>query len=302
MVPIEDQAENATLQGVNSQEIARFQDWLVKRGRSPDTALEYARDVEAALSHPGDIEGRLGDKRLSPLFRHRIRASLKSWGLFTEDASLQKRLADIRLPPAARKAPRKPLSMPDWQKLIEEIDESEELPEPVRACLGIMAVRGLRVGDVLRLRHADVDNAIETGVLSFVAKGSKILEYTAKPVLPYLKILASQKKWGYVYDLVMPRTGPENRLRSGRVHLLLKLRKVAESAGVSADYIYTHQLRRTFSVYYLRELKGDPEALVKLQKYMGWSNIQTAAGYVDYIERGVLDEVGERLFRKQKDR
>ena len=60
--------------------------------------------------------------------------------------------------------------------------------------------------------------------------------------------------------------------------------------------LYPHRLRRTYAVQYLRALKGDPEALMKLTQHMQWASMATAMEYVDHARGDELDAAAYKLF------
>lgn len=281
---------------VNDVSLEKFGQWLVDMGRSPGTVRLYPLLVGACARHEDGITGRLVAGELEPKSLHVNRAALRAWAEFAEDPDLEKRLKRIKLPPARRAKPKRELERERWKELAAAI-KTTKLRDPMRATLLIMARRGFRSGDVLRLRKTEISHAIKSGTLSFAAKGNRRIEYKATPIMEALETLHAQRgDWNRVEDLlVSPRclsTGFDRR-RAAAAAVSRALVKVAEA--ISESGVHPHRLRRTYAVYFLHELRGDPQAMVKLQHHMGWDSLTTAAGYVDAVNRDELDEIGDRL-------
>lgn len=279
---------------MESEDLEKFRNWLVSRGRGEDTADGYAYDIAASLACR-NITDRIVDKSLAPKTRRRIVASLRAWAAYTKDGDLLLTLKDIRLPPSKRKTVRRPLEREIWLELIEAIRANRRFPPAIRATLLIISVRGLRVGDVLRMTHHDVSKAVSSGRLIFEAKGGHLQDFTAKPMLEGLGLLLEQGRWSRVADLICPDAKFPKRAARKRVHRAL--RAIAKRIGVETAEIYPHRLRRTYAVQFLRALKGDPEALQKLIAQMGWSGPSTALTYTDFLSSESLDEVDEKMRR-----
>lgn len=264
-----------------------FHKWLIRRGRNKLTADGYASDVRIALEECSTPVQRLLSTDLAPKSRRRNLAALRAWAKFTKDEELIEILNDLKLPPADRLTPKIPLKEAIWKKLINKIEESNE-PDAIKACLYIIAVRGPRISDVLRLKRKEVEEAIRTGVLSFQAKGAKRLEYGTKNFKWALETLVELKRpWRQVYEAVTAK----GTMISASQRLRRALRRIAEPLGLSEKDIYPHKLRRTVATQFLNKVKD----VTKLQKFMGWSSVQTASSYVDHDEREELEKVGDSL-------
>jgi site-specific recombinase XerD len=281
-------------------DLSNFSEWLRGRGLAAGTARLYAAHLSAAfrLSRP---EERLLDDRLAPKTRAAARAALRSWALYQNDPEMVKRLGDIKLPKAVRKTPKYPLPRAEWLALIDQIEVSKKIGDPVRAVLGLLATRGLRVGDALRMQRGEVHDALRGGILSFVIKGNKRVEYHVTDnfsrFLDLLEVEAEKRDWKRVEDLVSPRSKGDRR-RAAVIQIERLLRVVGEEAGLDGEELYPHRLRRTYAVEYLKQMKGDPEALVNLQQHMQWESLETAAGYVDHPRQEKLLEVERRMFKR----
>jgi integrase len=61
------------------------------------------------------------------------------------------------------------------------------------------------------------------------------------------------------------------------------------------DGVHPHRLRRTYATQFVAQLAGDPRAIVSLQKHLGWQSLETAASYVDSVNKSDLDNLGGRM-------
>lgn len=281
-----------------------FSAWMLAPPRlyGDETVALYLQHVKQAREHPKGILARLGDRNLAPKTRWSIRAALRAYAKFTKDAELSQTLSEVALPRPVRKTVRMPLETKDWHKLVAEIEKTEDVSEPVRAVLGIMATRGLRVGDVLRLRRTEVVEFMETDVLGFEAKGELRVEYRMPMSRPYLQILADMKGWKQVVDLIAVKQAGKFPTRAAKRRIQRRLRQVAEACGLPPEAIYPHRLRRTYVVHFLRALKGDPEAMPKLMRHMQWADLDTTHGYVDYVRSEDLEDIQEEILGGAKYR
>lgn len=277
---------------IDSARLDEYQLWLRKYGRSSSTAEQYADNVRRAYEAGGPLQ-RLTDTDLSPKYLQLNKAALKAWASFTEDSELLSDLGKFRLPPALRRKESVPLTKEEWKSLCTEIDRAEYLKEPMRAELGMLACRGFRCGDVLRLKRKEVTDALRKGVLDYEGKGRKRLVFTVAPAWRrYLEIFADHKDWERVENLISPKANPERLRKAAAKKVTRALEKCAAQIGIDAADIRPHLLRHTYATRYYEACK-DP---AKLQAHMCWSNISTAMGYVNAGTREELDEVADSLF------
>lgn len=272
---------------VTPESLAKFGTWLRENGRSDPTVSLYTSCIRRCGEAKGAFTSSLVDRDLAPKTRRAYKAGMRSWALFTEDSVLERRLQQIKLPPAIRVRPKVELSIDDWRALVGNL-RTTRLRPAMRAVLLIIALRGLRGGDVLRLRRREVVEALRTGVLSYEAKGGRRLEYDAAPVREQLEVLVSFTDWDHVREL----------LGKGKAAgISNKVRRTLASVAASMDLfdVYPHRLRRTYATHFLRRLDRDPQGLIKLQKHMGWSSMATAAGYVDATSADELNAIGSKL-------
>jgi integrase len=268
-------------------ELDAFHAWLVGRGRADKTASDRWQVGRCLATRK--LTDRLLDRKLSPNSRRLCLASLRAWARFGKDAALLAELDDIKLPPPERVLEKVPMEEKAWRRLLAAIDQDDEVDDFGRACLLLVARRGLRAGAVSALLRKRVVAGLKEGVLVFGSKGRQ-LRYGVKPILAQLHVmLAEPRKWTVAADILAPKSAPEHRITRGRVVLWENIRRIATRIG--EDGVYPHRLRRTYATIFLKRLQGDPESLVKLRAHMSWTSIQTAVAYVDHARREELDDV-----------
>lgn len=274
---------------INERNLGKFQTWLLERGRSEGTANAYATNLRSCAGDPKGITHRLVAGRLAPNSLRTNLAALRAWAVFSEDPKLHKRLGDIRLPPARRVHTKLPLEVEELRKVIRHVQTCKMGNEAMRQVILIMAIRGFRSGDVLRLRRTEIQRALSTGKLVYEGKGRKRIEFSAEPFRAQLQALFEMKDWERVRDLITTSDNP----KVASVKVWRASRRTAKKAGVLD--MNPHRYRHTFATMYLEQLRGDPNAIIKLQKYMGWESMNTAARYVDKVSQDELDEIGAGL-------
>ena len=274
---------------ISDKNLENFRQWVVERGRSDDTATLYITNLRSCAKDPKGMTNRLVAGRLAPNTLRTNLAALRAWAVFSEDPSFTKRLGDIRLPPARRVRHKLPLVLAEWKRAIAHLQTCRMRNEAMRHVLLIMALRGFRSGDVLRMQRTEVTRAIDTGKLIYEGKGRKRIEFAAAPILAQLKGLASIQGWERVRDLIS--TSANHRVVSKKVWRAA--RRTAKKIGILE--MNPHRYRHTFATNYLNAIKNDPNAIIKLQKYMGWESMATAARYVDSVSQDELDAIGAGL-------
>jgi site-specific recombinase XerC len=277
----------------------RFKEWLVdEQGLAATTATMYRQDAKTAAE--SSFKERLRDDDLAPKTRRRILSAGRQWAQFNGDNDLASELdaARKRLPPARRKLAKTPVTRDLLFAIVDEIDQANYLKAPMRAVQGMLACRGFRVSDVLRMRRDEIVAAKETGLLVFVAKGNRRLEFgVTKTWVRHLDVFVGlPADWMRVEDLISPTAKVENRRKAAVRFVERTLRKIGSLCG--APKLYPHQLRRTYAVEYLKQQKGDPEALLNLTKHMQWADESTALQYVNHVRGRELDEIAERIFER----
>jgi len=282
-----------TTDGVTERSLQQFSDWMVKRGRSPDTAYQYVSRIRQCAADDRGITSRLTAAGLAPKSRRQNLASLRAWARFAGDQALRDQLDDLKLPPPERVLEKKPLSEDQWSEMIAAIDQVT-MSDVKRAAIEMICVRGFRVGDVCRLTRSAIMQALETGVLIYPGKSGRQLQWESAPFEHCLRVFVAQGRFGEVRDLISPRAAKDKRQQASRLALQRIFPRVAKVAGVT-DACGPHRMRRTYATGYLKETGGQ---IVDLQKHMGWASIATAQAYVDHSQRQQLDEVAERMRRR----
>jgi integrase len=271
---------------LTQRQLNDYQDWLHARGLATSTQRQYCRQVRLAHAEK-DLFSRLrGD--LSPKAKRLCKASLLSWARHTGDQELRDRLEDFRLPPARRIKPKRVFSKEQFRDFQAEVDGVDT--PALRAVVGLMARRGMRRGDVLRLRREEIIVALDTELLVHEAKGSKYLEFgVTRAFRPYLEILADIPRRSWRKPRVCQLISPVETSAGNRIGRLVS--SLGDAIGFEGAH--PHLLRSTYATYAYQAFGRD---LVALQEHMQWSNLETARQYVVQHNRKELDQVAERMF------
>jgi integrase len=285
---------------VTARDLADFREHLGEHGLSPGTIEVYERDVRIA-SETGGFLKRLRDEELSPKTRRRILAAARSWATFREDDALAKQMKKLRLPPPRRKSARIPIERVQLFSLLDRLGHVKDITDPMRGVLGMLAARGFRCGDVLRLKRTEIESGLDSGTLVYEAKGRRRLAFTVTKVWrKWIQLIANAPgDWKRVRELISPAADPKTCQTSARKAVQRALIETAVSVQIYG--MYPHQLRRTYAVQYLRAMQGDPEAVPKLTAHMQWADMTTALEYVDHDRGAELDKIAERMFEREKD-
>lgn len=284
----------------NARELDGFAAYLAEFGLADGTIGIYLHQMKRAADDGGWIARLKSD--LAPKTKRLVRAAARHWASWKEDGKLRAAIDRLRLPAPRRQKAKVPLPREVLFQVMDVIDDPKtDLDEPLRAALGLMACRGFRDGDVLRMRRAEVTAALDQGLLAFEAKGRRRLEFAViRTYKRWLKVLASMPKWGRVDELIVPHSkSPKARRAAAARKVQRALAAIGEQLGVAG--LHPHQLRRTYCVEYLRAQKGDPEAVIKLTQHMQWANMATAMEYVDHLRGQELDSVAETMFDRDKE-
>lgn len=276
-----------------------FEAFLRRRGLAEGTIEIYQHHV----AQDGGETTRLRARSLAPKTRRLILGAFRAYGKFllagpkTRKAGeeLLEELGSIRLPPPTRKRVQKPLPFELHDQLRELIDESDLISDPMRVELGLMAARGIRRGDALRLDKKTAVAALKTGTLSYEVKGGRWIEFgVISTYQKYLELLVEvwRPKTETLSDLIAPSE------KAAMLKIARALRRLArqlplDEYGVSIEDVRPHVLRRTVAVRAFELFDKDIRALMK---FMGWTQIQTAYGYVDFVESERLDDIAEQMF------
>ena len=281
-----------------------YRDWLERRGRSAGTVDRYLRTLREYNADPEGVEHAITSRKYSPNYRRFLMAVLRSWATFNRNSKLLDWLDEIKRPPPTPTSEREPLSAEVWGDVISEIENAEYLTDAERAICSLVALRGIRCGDAVRMTRKQLKTGISTGTLSYVGKGGRLLSCSSVPLeAPISSLLACFQNSGVTVcrELVSPLSrDPGATQESATRRIRRKLDSVADSLEMPRADLHPHLFRHTYATLFLQELKGDPEALPKLVQQMGWSNLNTAANYLRRDRRPELDSVESKLHRKMR--
>jgi len=175
------------------------------------------------------------------------------------------------------------------------------------ALVSVSVTTLLRADAVLRIRVADLHRlgAGRTAVKATDKGGKELLVELVGETAGYVEewLEASELQGRPEADLWPSFAGAGDRLRNRRMSrsgYLKMLKARAADAGIDAEALTVHALRKTGAVDYLKH-GGDVRAL---QKMMGHAHLSTTATYLEELEQpgreeygriraGVLDEEGE---------
>lgn len=277
---------------ISTRDLDAFTDWLARRGRSEGTISLYKKNLRRCADGKTLTDRLLGD--LAPKTKRTNKAALAAWGKFKKDGEFLAELDEIKLPPATRIKAKVPLITEDWRRVVHHVEADETMPPHERATILIMARRGLRVSDVLRIEKKAAVRGISTGRFAYKGKGDKRIEIAALPIKQPLEMLVGLGKWETVtdlYGLTGVTTLDTMALCAQRVR-----RALARCAkALKIDDVHPHRLRRSYATFFLQRHKGDPQAMVKLVEHMAWSGISVASGYVDGVSADELDQIGSEM-------
>lgn len=272
-----------------------FQQWLFNQGLTHGTVRGYALNVSVATSYDDPVMV-LRRKGLSPNTLARYRAALTAWAQFTEDVDLQKRLRTFRLPPARRMSPKVPFTPAEWRKLVQNLPSCPDVSPRVKAVIGIMLMRGLRIADVLKIERANLEESLQTGILSYCGKGTKYQETSIKHFELWARLLLQFPRWDRVYQAVSKsEAGESAHLAAASMRVYTGLKKLAETCGMDPELVHPHRLRRTYAVMFLEQAENN---LVMLRDHMGWASVTTAAAYTDHNQRKELEAKASAMLER----
>lgn len=273
--------------------IVGFRAYLGEFGITSESIAIYVHHARRALAAGGWI-ARLRSK-LAPKTLRVIRASARHWADWQRDEDLRAQLKRFRLPAPRRVQPKEPLTRAQLRRVMKAIDLAKHLPPAEQATLGLMAARGFRVGDVLRMRRVEIERAAKAP-LAFEAKGKRRVQFQVlRTFQRWLAVLAAQPgSWQRVEDLVAARSKDSARRATGARRIQRELARIGSDLGIEG--LHPHRFRRTYAVLFLQAHQGDPEAVAKLTEHMQWGSPMTAFQYIDHVRGDELDKVAERLF------
>ena len=275
---------------ITAETLENFLGWLNQSGYKSGTVTTYRSILNSFVGTDDPIK-LISSSKLAPKTRHTHYSVLRSYATWAKDEILSGQLMGFRrrLPSARRKTPRPPLS----PKELGAVRESVNFDKPVDLVIGMMATRGFRVGDVVRLRREEIKEAVTTNVLAYEAKKGQRLEWGTglfwQPLERLWELAEAGEPWEQVADVIASGDDAERRRVNARWQIEWRCKQIGEQLGIK---LYPHRLRRTIALNYLEAVSGD---ITKLMKWMGWQNIATAYTYVDHVDRGELEDFEDKM-------
>lgn len=265
-----------------------FGSWLQEAAYNPRTISVYLSTLRKVASFPIPFHALL-DSKAAPNTLHLRYAVLNTYAKWKKDQQLLDQLAQFRrrIPSARRVKPRPPMTHAELERVMQALDWEK----PVDLVIMLMALRGFRVGDVLRLQRDQIKEALETGTLAYVAKKGQRQEWGTGLFVEPLETLfhigdRGEEPWESVADII---ARGDDRHQAARWQVEYRCRQLGKELKMN---IYPHRLRRTRATFYLEAVNGD---VTKLTKWMGWQNVTTAYGYVDHADRDDLEGFEKKM-------
>jgi integrase/recombinase XerD len=190
-------------------------------------------------------------------------------------------------PRIGRRLPR-PLSLPEVRRLLDSPGGDSSRGRRDRAMLALLYSSGLRVSELVQLKHADLD--LQRGVIAAFGKGAK------RRLVPMGEV-ALERLAAHLQDgtaTTEPTFGFSNRRGKAwtRQTVWKMVARHALAVGI-AENVYPHRLRHSFATHLLA---GGAD-LRSVQALLGHSSIVTTEIYT-HVSRGIM----QREFRKAHPR
>lgn len=279
----------------------------VERALSKNTLEAYGRDLQALLTHEGDVEPRAFDaETIARLMVAEARRGLGARSAARQLSAMRgffrflvrERVLDadptalLERPRLARRLPRV-LTFEEVERLLAAPDVTHHRGRRDAAMIHLLYASGLRVSELCGLKVGDVDTA--TGVVSVLGKGGKRrLVPCGEVALAHLDVylrrsrdalLPSARRGGGESRalFVTPRAGGGKRAGGEKAAVAgamtrqgfwKLLKRYAAAAGITAP-LSPHKLRHSFATHLLR---GGAD-LRSLQAMLGHADLGTTEIY-----------------------
>ncbi len=272
-----------------------FEQWLYQAGYRESTRLATLRQIETVRDTM-----RLGnppEPYLAPTIR-RYLAWAGSEGMYGEDIEVLEQLgyepvAAILGGRRERKVPRRSFTDDDWYSLLQALgaDASRE-----GSVLRVMAVTGLRVGDVLAIPWAHIDEGLRSGVVTLERKGGRYIDVPTSGSEPeWAALHQGMETAGYGRDIVASYVRGESRSSAlageaayQRVNRHLK--DLGAELGLP-DPVHLHRMRRTIAVQALRTTQD----MTQVQQLLGHASLSSTERYVDEVRTDAVGRLQKKL-------
>ncbi len=203
------------------------------------------------------------------------------------DAPPPTRLQKKRRSQARKKRKKPALSDAEYALLVEQLQAGAEDGDAAAAVLYVMAVWGLRVGDVLRITRERLSTGLRNGTLRLVQKGGGE------------RRIPADAAWGLLYDAIREHPtvalgvapgGDGSPIAGDAAYKAVRGRLQAYGEQLELDGLHTHRLRRTAAVQTLRAT-GSVDATRQL---LGHASLQSTMTYVDELRHEELTDIQKR--------
>ncbi len=256
---------------LTEEHLRRFADYLAEAERSPATRAYYLRVLRefAVFAGEGELtkgavigfKERLVEKGYAP---GTVNVYLSALGAFLDFAEWPElKVKHLKLQPRVYAEAEEVLTREEYERLLAAAGEDARL----RLLTETLAGTGIRVSE---LRFFTVE-AVDRGSVTVTNKGK-----TRKVLLPgklYDKLLSFARERGI-------RSGPVFRTRTGRPlsrgYIWALLKGLARKAGVAAEKVFPHNLRKLFA----RCFHAAKKDVAQLADVLGHSSINTTRLYL----------------------
>ena len=272
-----------------------FEQWLHQAGYRESTLRATLRQIETMRDalrggHPPE-------PYLAPAIR-RYLAWARSEGVHDEDIEVLEQLGYEPVAPVlgareSRKLPRRSFTDDDWYALLQALgaDDCREA-----AVLRVMAVTGLRVGDVLAIPWTHIDEGLRSGLVTLERKGGRYIDVPTSGSEPeWASLHADMETAGYQRDIVASYVRDESRASPlageaayQRVNRHLKAH--GAELGLPAP-VHLHRMRRTIAVQALRTTHD----MTQVQQLLGHRSLSSTERYVDEVRTDAVGRLQKKL-------
>lgn len=268
-----------------------------ERGLSDNYQLSTRRSLETfakwlAAQQVADISA-VSAAHLSDFLSHRKRAGLAAASIKADAIALRiffrfhvgrktisRDPAEFLTTPRIERYLPDTLNVPDIERLLAAVGESDPFAPRNRAMLELLYASGLRISELCNARLENID--LEEGWIRVTGKGNKtrIVPVGGRAREAIARYLAVERP-----RLVRPKTGAEiflsnngRKLTRARVWQILK--EYARLAGLDAN-VYPHLLRHSFATHLL----SNGADLRVIQEMLGHADISTTEIYTHVDQR-----------------
>lgn len=279
---------------------ADFESWLLQQNYRSSTARKSVQDVArlkrwyADGFEPGSDSDMQAVRRYADYLREAKPGTRDPFDTWVRGLKL------APLPKLRKKAgpqqQTQSLSDEDWKVLVSVLRSDES---PCGTVLFVMVATGHRIGDVLRLQRAPLQQGLRTGILQLERKGGLYVEVPVEGARPAWEAL--QRRWAAapgpartVADWVAPG-GAWGAEAGGAAYKRVQryLRQIASDNGLQGR-VHLHRLRRTVGVRAL----GATKDIHAVQQLLGHRSIRSTEQYVSELRADDVAELQRKLLEE----